>query len=126
MISLTNQPNGATIFTSDKGERGQVYGYPISPEDIIKIVDDPELTKLAEQRGYLYAAYEGDGYKMLEKILHDNKALKNSGMSVHMKYDEQDEGFHIDFALGIMYKLKENTQSLFSDLDIIKSVLTIP
>ena len=67
MISLTNLPNGAIIFTGDKGERGQVYGYPISPEDIIKIVDNPELTKLVERKGYLY---EGYGYEMFEIIQH--------------------------------------------------------
>ena len=114
MLSVTTKDNGAAVVNIDQyGQpNGQVYGYSIDPEDIIKIIDNHELNEISKVEGHFSAA-EGYSQKLFNDILHEHKWAKDAGISLYVKPTEGEE-YPFHFVIGIMYDISGNLESIFN------------
>ena len=112
MLSVTSVRENTLV---DHKLVGHAYGYSIRPKDIVRVLDDPEITAFAEDQGYRLAIDESGAEKFTELIRRLEALDKTSGITLYTKYDDSGDKIPHYAVLGVLY----NIGSLSEDLDFL-------
>lgn len=120
------------LYRIEKGMRktldpasGLVYGFPVEPKVIMKLLDDADLQRIYKIEGPVRALLDG-GVEQFNTLLHRKLPYLPKEIGLHMSWADELEIYPHVCMLGVKYELEKSlaVDLEYMDLALIRESLT--
>lgn len=104
---------------------GLVYGFPVEPKIIMKLLDDAEVQRIYKIEGPIRALLDG-GVEQFNSLLHEKLPFLPKEIGLHMNWADELEIYPHVCMLGVKYELDKSlaVDLEYMDLALLRESLT--